>query len=101
MRVAVLGAGVIGVFQLTFVRHVGYRGGLVAQIENEADESEAVVFSAEDDAVRLVGAGLLLDAAGGRGIFCFHDDNFIFPSEKLSIKRVRAIREALEQMLGR
>jgi len=24
----------IGVFQLTFVRHVGYRGGLVAQIEN-------------------------------------------------------------------
>ncbi len=26
---------------------------LVAQIENEADESEAVVFSAEDDAVRL------------------------------------------------
>lgn len=39
---------------------------------------------------------LLLDAAGGRGIFCFHDDNFIFPSEKLSIKRVRAIREALD-----
>jgi ribosomal protein S18 acetylase RimI-like enzyme len=26
--------GVIGVFQLTFVRHVGYQGGLVAQIEN-------------------------------------------------------------------
>ena len=28
------GAGVIGVFQLTFVRHVGYQGGLVGQIEN-------------------------------------------------------------------
>ena len=28
------GAGVVGVFQLTFVRHVGYQGGLVAQIEN-------------------------------------------------------------------
>ncbi len=27
-------AGVIGVFQLTFIRHVGYQGGLVAQIEN-------------------------------------------------------------------
>jgi ribosomal protein S18 acetylase RimI-like enzyme len=26
--------GVIGVFQLTFVRHVGYQGGLVAQVEN-------------------------------------------------------------------
>ena len=26
--------GVIGVFQLTFIRHVGYQGGLVAQIEN-------------------------------------------------------------------
>ena len=25
---------VVGVFQLTFVRHVGYAGGLVAQIEN-------------------------------------------------------------------
>jgi len=40
---------------------------------------------------------LLLDAAGGKGIFCFHDDNFIFPSEKLSIKRIRQIREALER----
>lgn len=39
---------------------------------------------------------LLLDAAGGRGIFCFHDDNFVFPSEKLSIRRVREIREALD-----
>jgi radical SAM superfamily enzyme YgiQ (UPF0313 family) len=40
---------------------------------------------------------LLLDAAGGRGIFCFHDDNFVFPSEKLSIKRIRSIREALDE----
>jgi hypothetical protein len=40
---------------------------------------------------------LLLDAAGGKGIFCFHDDNFIFPSEKLSIKRIRQIREALDE----
>lgn len=39
---------------------------------------------------------LLLDAAGGRGIFCFHDDNFVFPSEKLSLKRVRDIRAALD-----
>ncbi|MCC6558912.1 MAG: B12-binding domain-containing radical SAM protein [Polyangiaceae bacterium] len=39
---------------------------------------------------------LLLDAAGGRGIFCFHDDNFIFPGERYSINRVRAIREALD-----
>jgi radical SAM superfamily enzyme YgiQ (UPF0313 family) len=40
---------------------------------------------------------LLLDGAGGRGIFCFHDDNFIFPSEKLSMKRIRSIREALDE----
>lgn len=40
---------------------------------------------------------LLLDGAGGKGIFCFHDDNFIFPSEKLSIKRVREIRAALDE----
>lgn len=40
---------------------------------------------------------LLLDSAGGQGIFCFHDDNFIFPSEKLSIKRIRDIRAALDE----
>jgi hypothetical protein len=40
---------------------------------------------------------LLLEAAGGRGIFCFHDDNFVFPSEKLSIKRIRSIRAALDE----
>src|SRR5262245_27024131 len=39
---------------------------------------------------------LLLHRAGGRGIFCIHDDNFVFPSERLSIKRVRAMREALD-----
>lgn len=40
---------------------------------------------------------LLLENAGGQAIFCFHDDNFIFPSEKLSIKRVREIRAALDE----
>ena len=39
---------------------------------------------------------LLLDEAGGKGIFCFHDDNFIFPGEKCSIERIRSIREALD-----
>jgi radical SAM superfamily enzyme YgiQ (UPF0313 family) len=39
---------------------------------------------------------LLLENAGGKAIFCFHDDNFVFPSERLSVKRVRAIREALD-----
>jgi GNAT superfamily N-acetyltransferase len=32
--VAEVSSAVVGVFQLTFVRHVAYRGGLVAQIEN-------------------------------------------------------------------
>jgi radical SAM superfamily enzyme YgiQ (UPF0313 family) len=39
---------------------------------------------------------LLLDGAGHNAIFCFHDDNFVFPSEKLSVRRIRAIREALD-----
>lgn len=39
---------------------------------------------------------LLLDQAGGRAIFCFHDDNFVFPRESLSRERVRAIRAALD-----
>lgn len=39
---------------------------------------------------------LLLESAGGRGIFCFHDDNFVFPGEAFSRRRVRAIREALD-----
>ncbi|MEZ4444693.1 MAG: radical SAM protein [Polyangiaceae bacterium] len=40
---------------------------------------------------------LLLENAGGQAIFCFHDDNFIFPGEKFSLKRIRAIREALDE----
>jgi anaerobic magnesium-protoporphyrin IX monomethyl ester cyclase len=39
---------------------------------------------------------LLLEAAGGKGIFCFHDDNFVFPGEQFSLKRIRAIAGALE-----
>ncbi len=39
---------------------------------------------------------LTLAHAGGRGIFCFHDDNFLFPSEKLSLRRIKAITVALE-----
>lgn len=39
---------------------------------------------------------LLLERAQGRAIFCFHDDNFVFPSPRRSIERVRAIRAALD-----
>lgn len=61
----------------------------------EAGGGRAVrLRSPENVAVEMA---LLLDAAGGRGIFCFHDDNFIFPSEKLSIRRIRQIREALDE----
>ncbi|MFO0757951.1 MAG: radical SAM protein [Byssovorax sp.] len=41
---------------------------------------------------------LLLEGAGGRGIFCFHDDNFVFPGEKQSIKRIRGIRKSLDDL---
>jgi radical SAM superfamily enzyme YgiQ (UPF0313 family) len=43
---------------------------------------------------------LLLERAGGRAIFCFHDDNFVFPSEARSIERVRAIRRELDRYGG-
>ena len=38
---------------------------------------------------------LTLDNAGGRAIFCFHDDNFLFPSEKLSLRRIKGMTTAL------
>jgi radical SAM superfamily enzyme YgiQ (UPF0313 family) len=50
--------------------------------------------SAENIAAEMA---LLLDNAGGEAIFCFHDDNFIFPGEKFSLKRIRAIRAALDE----
>jgi radical SAM superfamily enzyme YgiQ (UPF0313 family) len=39
---------------------------------------------------------VLLEAAGGRGIFCFHDDNFVFPGEQFSLNRIRRITTALD-----
>lgn len=60
----------------------------------EAGGGRAVRLRSPDNVAAEM--ALLLEAAGGRGIFCFHDDNFVFPSEKLSIKRIRSIREALD-----
>jgi len=37
---------------------------------------------------------LLTHAAGGRGIFCFHDDNFLLPRPADSAARVQAILDA-------
>ena len=39
---------------------------------------------------------LLWQGAGGAGIFCFHDDNFLMPRPDHSMARVRAIRAALD-----
>jgi radical SAM superfamily enzyme YgiQ (UPF0313 family) len=41
---------------------------------------------------------LLWHAAGGAGVFCFHDDNFLLPRPEASLARVRAIRAALDQL---
>ena len=38
----------------------------------------------------------LWHAAGGAGIFCFHDDNFLLPRPDDSLDRVRRIRRALD-----
>ncbi len=40
---------------------------------------------------------LLSHRAGGGGIFCFHDDNFLLPRKSDSIARWRAVREALAE----
>jgi hypothetical protein len=39
-------------------------------------------------------------SAGGRAIFCFHDDNFLMPREEDSLERVRAIREEYDALGG-
>jgi methylmalonyl-CoA mutase cobalamin-binding subunit len=39
---------------------------------------------------------VLWHAAGGAGIFCFHDDNFLLPRPKDSLERVTAIRRHLD-----
>jgi radical SAM superfamily enzyme YgiQ (UPF0313 family) len=41
---------------------------------------------------------VLWHRAGGTGIFCFHDDNFLLPNPKTSLKRVREIREELDKL---
>jgi anaerobic magnesium-protoporphyrin IX monomethyl ester cyclase len=41
---------------------------------------------------------LLWHAAGGAGVFCFHDDNFLLPRPEASLARVRAIRAALDEL---
>src|SRR5205823_1761774 len=40
---------------------------------------------------------ILWHKAGGAGIFCFHDDNFLLPKPGTSLTRIREIRQALEQ----
>ena len=42
----------------------------------------------------------LCERAGGRALFCFHDDNFLMPKPKASLARVRAIREAFDALGG-
>lgn len=60
----------------------------------EAGGGKAVRMRSPDNIAAEM--ALTLEAAGGRAIFCFHDDNFTFPSEKLTLKRVRAITEKLD-----
>jgi radical SAM superfamily enzyme YgiQ (UPF0313 family) len=60
----------------------------------EAGGGRAVRLRSPDNVAAEM--ALLLESAGGNAIFCFHDDNFVFPSEKLSIRRIRSIREALD-----
>jgi len=51
--------------------------------------------SPEDVATEMA---LLWHAAGGQAVFCFHDDNFLLPRPEASVKRVRAIRTALDEL---
>jgi radical SAM superfamily enzyme YgiQ (UPF0313 family) len=38
----------------------------------------------------------LWHAAGGQGIFCFHDENLLLPKPEASLERLRAIRDELD-----
>lgn len=40
---------------------------------------------------------LLWHRAGGTGIFCFHDDNFLVPRAGMSLERISRIRKALDE----
>jgi len=51
--------------------------------------------SPEDVATEMA---LLWHAAGGEAVFCFHDDNFLLPRPEASLKRIRAIRSALDDL---
>ncbi len=42
----------------------------------------------------------LCQGAGGRALFCFHDDNFLMPEPAATLARVRAIREAFDALGG-
>ncbi len=64
LYVAELSLEVVGTFQLTFVRHVAYRGGLIAQIEN--------VIVAPEARNQGIGTAMMADAiarARARGAF--------------------------------
>jgi radical SAM superfamily enzyme YgiQ (UPF0313 family) len=41
---------------------------------------------------------LLYHQAGGAGIFCFHDDNFLLPRPSATLERLRAIRQRLDEL---
>jgi anaerobic magnesium-protoporphyrin IX monomethyl ester cyclase len=41
---------------------------------------------------------VLWHAAGGAGVFCFHDDNFLMPRASDTLERVRAIRAHLDAL---
>ena len=41
---------------------------------------------------------VLWHAAGGAGIFCFHDDNFLLPRPEATRERVGAVRAALDEL---
>jgi radical SAM superfamily enzyme YgiQ (UPF0313 family) len=41
---------------------------------------------------------VLWHRAGGTGVFCFHDDNFLLPSRAASLARVKEMRAALDQL---
>lgn len=41
---------------------------------------------------------VLWHRAGGTGIFCFHDDNFLLPSRGASLERAKQMRAALDRL---
>lgn len=71
----------------------------ITACHRDARLNGAAVRTFRQRSVRNLAAemAMLWHAAGGAGVFCFHDDNFLVPRPDDSLRRLREIRLALDE----